>query len=935
MSKSFNFANFGNLYYYPGFKQDFFYFNSLLSNYERNPPNLAYVKYAQGIGQTAVSELSNIPGIGLEQKNQDDFLIDQISQILQILNAAIVQEKENEIKFVDDKIAMLKNNIDPKYYRKNQDLAAIEHFLLQLKTEDGEINYDALIPLLNIVEQGFENSKEIFNFEQKHLEDLDNAVKNNKQALENQIRGLLKTDKYRNKSAEEQEEILNRSLKKRDKLRVESYLKQSHLTNVPSFKKYMANMTTADYKIANWISEQIQNVLDNNYSTWATLLQNSGFTKNGYKTVAENIKEKLISSVSAFAAEHQAEILTDGLKTLDLNSFCNDLINDFNISLGTKISNVPDDFGLKENHLKLFEQAIEANSDTYYSAEGIYQALEEIMGKMKRKNSSSYSPEEQLIDGLIGKNTVTNFYDDTIEPINKIIKQMEQLIELEKNNKASIVLQRNNETKTIEAAITIDGNTITQNFSQAFSSAGLKLYQKKNYIPASLSSIVTNMKRAAGKKIRDEIVRIITSRPAQARKDLQTDMAHALQQIHVEIKGPEVSEILQGFDKTWSTKIWTGRTNVKNDVIEIVVGMPNGQETSMIVNNLLEGNINAINKPAYIKKFFQGYSEVFKDFQSQFEQAITNDMIQTRNAQEYTDYDKMAERFFKTQEIKNEMIKKINELYGQYKEELTKQIKDEEKRAKSIDNIERAAERFIQSIRDTLYVSSTMKTYTNYQNDLGFTGGSLGSTIDSQIESFDQLFTAAGMPIETTLKRWLKFAILNCSPVSVVGEKNKDFIENYLGGLAVFSLFNEGGAELTLLHQQLQNQELITTNNIMHLYRLNGIYYPGSYVLKQVVENLNMVVTQINEAQATVARKNIMIYNPASFDVLPNGKFSNGKFSKGSGKNKIFKTQNETNPWSYVGEKINSQVQIKVLFLAGLLDVVKNLHKQMEFELPQ
>ena len=935
MAKKFNFENFGNLFYYPGFHYEYFYFSSLLSDYERNSPNPFYKEYANKIGKHAQAVLNDIPGIGIEQKDQDNFLIEQISQILQILNAAINQEKENELKFVDDKIAMLKNNIDPKYYRKNQDLAAIEHFLLQLKTEDGGVNYDALIPLLNIVEQGFENSKEIFNFEQKHLEDLDNAVKKNKNALENQIRGLLKTDKYRNKSVEEQEEILNRSLKKRDKLRVESYLKQSHLKNVPSFKKYMANMTTADYKIANWISEQIQNVLDNNYSTWVTLLQNSGFTKNGYKTVAESVREKLISSVSAFAADHQAEILNDSLKTLDLNSFCNDLINDFNISLGTKISNVPDDFGLKENHLKLFEKAIEANNDTYYSAEGIYQALEEIMGKMKKKNTSSYSPEEQLIDGLIGKNTATNFYNDNIEPINKIIKQIEQLVKLEKDNKASIVLQKNEETKNIEATITIDGNIIIQNFSQAFSSAGLNLYQKKNYVPTSLSSIITNMKRAAGKKIRDEIVRIITSRPAQARKDLQTDMAHALQQIHVEIKGPETSEILQGFDKTWSTKIWTGPTNVKNDVIEIVVGMPNGQETSMVINNLLEGNINAINKPAYIKKFFQGYSEVFKDFQSQFEQAITNDMIQTRNTQEYTNYDTMAERFFKTQEIKNEMIKKIQNLYEEYEKELTVQIKDEEKRKKSINNIQRAAERFIQSIKDTLYVSSTMKTYANYQNDLGFTGGSLGSTVDSQIESFDQLFTAAGMPIDTELKQWLKFAVLNCSSVSVGKKKNKDFIENYLGGLAVFSLFNEGGAELTLLRQQLQDQELITTNNIMHLYRLNGIYYPGSYVLKQVVENLNMIVSQINEAQATVARKNIMIYNPASFDILPNGKFSNGQFSKGSGENKRSKIQNETNPWGYVGEKISSQVQIKVLFLAGLLDVVKNLHKQMQFELPQ
>ncbi len=920
IQRQFNFMNFGNLYYYPGFSTNFFYFNSLMSNYERNPPNPMYAQKAHIIGSGALTKLSNIPGIGTQQEAKNTFLLDQITQILSILNLAVEQERANELKFIDDKIAMLRNSIDPKYYKKNQDLAAIEHLLSQLKSDDGSINYMALIALLNTIEQGFENSKGIFEFEMQHLLDLDVAVKKNRAALENQIRGLMKTERFRNKPLEDQETIVQKALEKRNRIRVNAYLKQGHLKNIPSFKKYMAKMTTADYKIADWISKEVQNVLDNNYKLWANLIQANNLTRNGYQTLTEQIRSTIINSVAAFAADHQAEILKDALDKLNVDGFCNELINSYNISINTQINNVPEDFGIQENKLKLFQERIAGNLNTFHSAEGIYQALEEVMTKMKRKSQDSYTPEEQLIDATLGKNTVTNFYEDTIEPVNNLIKQFERIIELENKNKAAVTINRNNETRDLEATIVIDGEkTIKWNLSEQFSQAHLNLYQRNN-VPKTFKNIVTNMKRAAGKKIRDEVVNIISATHSQAAHDLERDMAHALQQIKVVVKGPDISEILQGFDKTWSIKLWTGQDLVKNDVIEIVVGMPNGRQTSMTINNLLKNNLDAINFSKYNKHFFQGYSDVFQEFQSQFQQAIQKDMVETRNSKEFTKYDAMAKRFFETQKIKEEMIQKIENLYGEYEQELSNKIKDEKKRDAAIKNIRDAAMKFISSIKETLYVSSTMKTYSTYQNDLGFTGGSLGANIDSQIDSFDQIFSAAGIPIEPSLKEWLKFAILNCSSVSVIGERNKDFIENYLGGLAVFALFNEGGAELQLLAQQLPNQELITTNNVMHLYRLNGVYYPGSFVLKQVINNLNAVSEQINQIKSLSANKNIMIYNPASYSMLPNGKNS--------------KQQNVTDPWGQVGSEVSSGVKIKVLFLAGLLDVVKGLHAQMNFELP-
>ena len=46
---------------------------------------------------------------------------------------------------------------------------------------------------------------------------------------------------------------------------------------------------------------------------------------------------------------------------------------------------------------------------------------------------------------------------------------------------------------------------------------------------------------------------------------------------------------------------------------------------------------------------------------------------------------------------------------------------------------------------------------------------------------------------------WLESAIINCSPVSIIGEKNKDVIQNYLSSMAALAMFDEGGAEAQII----------------------------------------------------------------------------------------------------------------------------------------
>ena len=929
MARKFNFENFGNLFFYPGFKPEFFYFKSLLSDYEMNEPNPFYKEYANKIGKHARAVLNDIPGIGTEQKNKDDFLLDQLNQILPILNQAIEQERTNENKFIDDKIAMLKNNFDSKYISKNKDLAAITTLLSQLKTDEG-INYITFINLLNVIEQGVENSTAIINFENKHLIELDEAMSKKQEKLVKQISGLATS---RKKNLVEEEKMIQSALKKSNRTRVQTYLKKHSLKSARGFKSYMRNMTTADYKIADWISAEIQNILDNNYKTYCDYLIANKFN---YQETSKQIRKELVESVTKFAIQNQVQILDDALKIVDVDKFCQDLVEDFSTSLDIEISGIPENFGSHAENKQLnFFKALEQNAsaDTA-SAAKLYENFENVYQKLKKKREENYTAEEKLLsDSLIKDSTgqaSTGFYATTIKPVTDLIRELEKLKkQLEKDPDSKITFFRDKETKDVKVSITLQGKTSERNLTDAFSAAGLNLYKRgKLSDNMSLTSIITNMKTRASFKIRNELANIINNQSNTTKKQLEKSLDEAFQDIQVYVGGPEISELIQGFDKTWSKKIWTGPTNVKNDVIEVVVGMPNGEKVNLVLYQMLEGK-NTI-KSTTMRKLYQHYIDTFNDFQSQYTQAIQEDIEQISKSQAYTDYDAMAKNYFKTQMQRLQKIQELEEAHQKNVKELEKLIPDEKKRQRQIENLEKALTTFTDSIRNSLYVSSTMKTFSTYQNDLGFVGGDLGSTISSQIDSFVQLFEAAGVPINKELSDWLTFAVLNCSPVSVIDEENKDFIEKYLGGLAVFSLFNEGGAELTLLRQQLQAQELITTNNIMHLYRLNGIYYPGSFVLTKVVENVKAIIDTISQSAIVSANKNVMIYNPATYNMIPN----RGKAARKGHKAKERSIETEK-PWEKVGEILSKQVKIKVLFLAGLLDIVKELHKQMgEIELP-
>jgi hypothetical protein len=140
------------------------------------------------------------------------------------------------------------------------------------------------------------------------------------------------------------------------------------------------------------------------------------------------------------------------------------------------------------------------------------------------------------------------------------------------------------------------------------------------------------------------------------------------------------------------------------------------------------------------------------------------------------------------------------------------------------------------SMKDNIIVTETDKTFNTYFNDIGFVNGSLGGNLTTQLQNFQELFNAAGVGMTNTEVEWLEIAIVNCAHRALGAEK-KDPIEHYLSTLAGFAVFDEGSAELELIASKAP-QDIIELGSpqLMHLYKLDGLYYPGSFVLERIYE---------------------------------------------------------------------------------------------------
>lgn len=178
-------------------------------------------------------------------------------------------------------------------------------------------------------------------------------------------------------------------------------------------------------------------------------------------------------------------------------------------------------------------------------------------------------------------------------------------------------------------------------------------------------------------------------------------------------------------------------------------------------------------------------------------------------------------------------------------------------------------------------------------------GGSLGSRLEDQLNKIEQLSMAG--QITMIDKRWLTAAIINSGP-GMIAEGQRHKLEDYLAIFAAMLLFD---SQISIAQDAVQMMTTQSLNNTsvfnIHLFSVNGGYYPLSYVLKLTYDSL---VYGLEEARTQMTTQGVEV-DIYGFVAKPQ------EYGK--------------EMWQQTAEAALKTTKLKMRFMVKLMNVIQNL----------
>lgn len=240
-------------------------------------------------------------------------------------------------------------------------------------------------------------------------------------------------------------------------------------------------------------------------------------------------------------------------------------------------------------------------------------------------------------------------------------------------------------------------------------------------------------------------------------------------------------------------------------------------------------------------------------------------------------------------------------------------------------------EQILSSLKNNVQIGSTVKSYNKYDSRKGFHGGSLGGTVENQINNIYKLFEYGGFSNgDLPNKEWLIFTIYN-SGDALMGSEYREPIEDLLTTVAVMLMFDDVGQQVVYLNQQIKEKYNLNINNgskFLHLYYLNGTYYPSSFILQLTYNKLTEIfsILQLDKLSGTEAFDKISNGSRAEIINPVNRALQVGEVYK-QGKKEIKVTEKEQ--WYQTFKYNQKSVSVNITFLAGMLDIIKILNANL------
>jgi PAS domain-containing protein len=215
---------------------------------------------------------------------------------------------------------------------------------------------------------------------------------------------------------------------------------------------------------------------------------------------------------------------------------------------------------------------------------------------------------------------------------------------------------------------------------------------------------------------------------------------------------------------------------------------------------------------------------------------------------------------------------------------------------------------------NSFIIHGTNKSYSIFDNLEGFSAGVLGSSkgtgwsrgssdIVSGISNICYMAEQGG--ITKLDQEWLIHAAINCAN-GLIGEelKLKDPLQNLLSSIAGALMFDDAALIMAEINEKI-NSELKTSFKQLHLYNLNGFYFPLSYILQETYDGLS----KVKQETERVSNRGNQIHIINKYKTKENLPFTE-------------------EAWRQESQEAIDQTAIKMTFMAGFLDVLESFFPQ-------
>lgn len=122
-----------------------------------------------------------------------------------------------------------------------------------------------------------------------------------------------------------------------------------------------------------------------------------------------------------------------------------------------------------------------------------------------------------------------------------------------------------------------------------------------------------------------------------------------------------------------------------------------------------------------------------------------------------------------------------------------------------------------------------------------FSGATLGADLETTLTNFSNVASSAasifGEDANLFDTQWFQTALINTAP-GLIGQENKPVLESYLSIFASFFMFSDARQNVAQIAKEITGKAAGLTKNV-HVYNLNGTFYPQSYILTRLYEQLS------------------------------------------------------------------------------------------------